>query len=126
MDTAVHASRIKIAVAHLRSIPKDVADKHVNMFMWGTVEDPGQLPVTCGSTACAAGWLTYVPALYAQGLDRDTMGTPTYRRQSGFAALALFFGIPGDRAQAIFSAHSVPTHGKAALNAVCTRLERLL
>ena len=123
--------RRKVAVAHLRSIPKEIADHHVYMGAFMRTNDLmarslllPELLHDCGTTACAAGWLCKVPALRAEGLTDNRRGVPTYEGRAPFESLASFFGLKVFEAVHIFGTNP-PLYGKAALDRVCDELEAI-
>ena len=98
--------RREIAIRYLRSIPRDVADEHVDMGVWaiGTPQTATEM-LHCGTTACAGGWLCLVPELQADGLARFNYGipgVPYFGNSVGFEALAGFFDLKLSRVVEIF------------------------
>jgi hypothetical protein len=120
--------RIEVAIAHLRSIPADVANKHVDMFScgWTGFEySAAAILRSCETKACPGGWLCFVPEFNQDGL-RMHYDAPRFLGEMGYDAMAMFFAITSDKSLGIFGGWVVPRYGKAALDAVCDKLEALL
>jgi hypothetical protein len=48
---------------------------------------------TCGTAACAAGYLSLLPAFQEQGLRARNTGDPAFDDETGFVALERFFDV---------------------------------
>jgi hypothetical protein len=59
--------------------------------------------VTCGTIACAAGWLALSPAIRKEGLAVGLHGNPQFSGHVGFLALARFFEISYHEARVLFN-----------------------
>jgi hypothetical protein len=103
----VNVERMELLLDVLKHVPRE----RFNMEHW--VEDPSSLnaaaEATCGTVACAAGWLAMDPRARAQGLTLrlDSIGsniftTPTFNHEDSFRALASFFEITSFQAENLF------------------------
>jgi hypothetical protein len=111
------ARRLIVGAVHLESIPKEHWE-HWNMGSWYNwewkynagyfEEDPpksAQDLLKCGTTACAGGWLTYVPEFISLGLQRESYH-PKYKNHNGMEALEQFFGLSEEQADGLFEPQS--------------------
>jgi hypothetical protein len=89
----MHIERIKKAIETLKAVQErlnnDDETVRFDMHDWGYISG------TCGTTACAAGWIVLDPWHKAQGLDflceEDLM--PIYGSSTGSDAIALYLGL---------------------------------
>jgi len=116
----MNRERLRILADHLPSVPA----KHFDLSSWAILpgrmgggwgkgykemDKLGHIPeVTCGTTACAAGWACSIPELHAAGLrlvldSSESWPTVRYLGRSGYMALAAFFSISEEMAQQFFS-----------------------
>ena len=115
------ADRLRLLAKKLRSLTRAQAKYHFDMNAWFDHDeeaDGHEHPVparptskdllTCGTTACALGWATTIPALQKAGLrmglyfEGSSVHIPVYRGVSGVEAAAKLFGIYHDVAQYLF------------------------
>jgi hypothetical protein len=87
--------RLRAAYAIIDGIP----ETRIDLDTWR--RDSGK--ITCGTIACAAGWLALHPDMQAMGLSALLNGGPAYQGLEGFGALAQFFGIDTATAGHLFS-----------------------
>lgn len=108
----MNIERLKQAIAIIEAIP----DEKVNLRTWQRQKNIYDATVTkmedvsCGTLACAAGWLVLHPDMQAQGLKVGLSGNPVYnngRRQLiNFYALATFFDIRDVEADSLFQSRN--------------------
>lgn len=93
---------LKDAVAIIRGIPADRLD----LNDWQQHNDDAAIlveQISCGTIACAAGWLALHPDMRARGMGISYIsGAPLFEGKVGYPALAHFFGINEDEAQILF------------------------
>ncbi|CAG9229283.1 hypothetical protein [Burkholderia vietnamiensis] len=76
-----------------------IPEENLNLNAWRT-RNRG---ATCGTIACAAGWLTLHPKFQTLGLTvHGSHGVPKYRDHTHYAALAALFEIETDDAEVLF------------------------
>jgi hypothetical protein len=96
--------RLKVAIDIIRSIPDD----RFSLRLWQTNVDQTNGHTTkdwecsCGTIACAGGWLALHPDMRSQGLYPGRSGEPRIGGFSGYDALAEFFEIGYQEARALF------------------------
>lgn len=89
--TGRQADRLLLLATRLREIPK----KRFFISAWVGLDwlkkkDP---ELSCGTTACAAGWATTIPELRAEGFFLNPIGVPNYLSEKDpRTALMNFFG----------------------------------
>lgn len=81
-----------------------IPDNRIDLAQWRKV---GRSPHSCGTIACAAGWLSMHPDMKDRGLLSGSGGMPKFRNESGYfsycyEALAIMFGIDRRSASDIF------------------------
>jgi hypothetical protein len=105
----MHYDRLIEAISVLKEVhEKNLAFDYTN---WGKVTDSH----TCGTVACAGGYLTLHAPFNAQGLwpNKRECLTPLYGDYVGIGALAKFFDIDHEDTIAIFAtAHRQSSIGK--------------
>ena len=108
----MNVDRFKQAIAIIEEIP----DEQLRLKHWQASYDKGSgyigsnAQATCGTIACAAGWLALHPDMQAQGLSSGYCGMPRYSETgpmySGFTALQLFFDIRDIDADLLFQSRN--------------------
>lgn len=96
-----HADELLKLAKGLRTVPEGQFD----MEFWGYRDEP---LTSCGTRACAAGWLPkLVPGCgikHLGNVDGEEFSfIPTYKRFRGFSALHKYFQIPYDLVERLFS-----------------------
>lgn len=79
------------AYAIIDGVPED----RIDLGAWQSGEDRASntAEITCGTIACAAGWLALHPGMNSRGLHPVYRGMPAFNGSDGYDALARFFGI---------------------------------
>lgn len=91
----------KDAIAIVGGIPEERIS--LSSFQDGMEFAETAREITCGTLACAAGWLSLHPDMQALGLRVGPYGDPVYaHHDSGFESLAEFFGMTEDQARLVF------------------------
>ncbi len=93
--TAAQRKNWEMAIAHLRTVPPERFEfKNWIGADWGGAQD-----LSCGTTACALGWLVTSDYFRALGLvaQRDEFG-------DGFVCLPSYAGLPGYTGTSVFAA----------------------
>jgi hypothetical protein len=95
----------KDAIAIIRGIPQS----RINLDEWqkrqlNSVAIGSAHEITCGTIACAGGWLALYPPFQELGLSVNFAGVPIYGGSPGMKALAGFFDISEREAVDLFSA----------------------
>lgn len=124
----MNRERIQTTIDHLRSIPKDVAEEHFQMYTWrcGRIAYSYKtVPWACGTAGCAGGWMPYIPAFREAGLMVGRYGEPKFNGKTKSFALAEFLDISLNASTNIFERWE-RHDGYAALDEVCNKLQRLL
>jgi hypothetical protein len=112
----VNIPRFKRAIEIIEGTP----DNQVNLKFWQhsiVSSDPAtryissKKDATCGTIACAAGWLALDPWMQEQGLWSGYGGEPRYKEDcyffNSFEALGRFFSIPEFDAELLFSPRTI-------------------
>jgi hypothetical protein len=109
----VNISRFKRAIEIIEEIP----DNQINLKVWQKSQTcpanyiSSKEYTTCGTIACAAGWLAIDSEMQAQGLTSGYGGEPRYSEGSeyisSFEALARFFDILEFDAELLFSPRNI-------------------
>lgn len=108
----MNVTRFKRAIEIIESLP----DAQLNLKVWqksiGFKYIISADQATCGTIACAAGWLALNPEMHAQGLSCGHSGQPLYRDGEGnyfsqFDALRIFFGIGERDADSLFEERTI-------------------
>lgn len=103
----MNTPRFRRAIEIIEAIP----DFQLNLREWQRSTDHiggyiiSSEQATCGTIACAAGWLALHPDMQAQGLTSGYCGQPHVRGETcgvSFRALELFFDIPDIDAYFLF------------------------
>jgi hypothetical protein len=110
---SVNIPRFKRAI----EIIEATSDNQINLKVWQKSQTfpsnyiSSKEDATCGTIACAAGWLAIDPEMQAQGLTCGYGGEPRYNEGtkyiSSFEALGHFFGIPEFDAEVLFSPRNI-------------------
>ena len=107
----MNATRFKQAIAIIEEIPYTQLKLDYwqdNRMECQAIRSSSQ--VTCGTIACAAGWLALSPEMQEEGLMVGHRGAPMYLYQgiqtSNFYALQLFFDIRDVDADSLFGSRS--------------------
>jgi hypothetical protein len=89
------------------------ADAQLNLKDWqcatlfiGADVAKSSSETTCGTIACAGGWLGLNPEFEYLGMSVGTSGTPTFGSHSGYHALSAFLGLPYGGTYRLFSIRS--------------------
>jgi hypothetical protein len=94
----MNVDRFKRAIEIIEALP----DEQVNLKVWQKENFAKYISskqeATCGTIACAAGWLALDPEMQAQGLKSGFCGQPEFHFRGeicgvSFRALGLFFDI---------------------------------
>jgi hypothetical protein len=109
----VNVPRFKRAIEIIEATP----DHQVDLKVWQKAQScfanyiSSKEDATCGTIACAAGWLALDPEMQEHGLYSGYGGEPRYNEGtkyiSSFEALGRFFGIPEFDAELLFSPRSM-------------------
>lgn len=111
----MNVPRFKRAIEIIEALP----DSQLNLKTWQKSYEREKYIIsseqaTCGTIACAAGWLALHPEMQAQGLSAGYCGQPIYRdgdaRAIQFNALQLFFDIRDVDADWLFESRTVYEH----------------
>ena len=104
----MNVTRLKQAIAIIEAVP----DEQLNLKTWqrsynGVDYISANAQATCGTIACAAGWLALHPEMHAQRLSAGNGGLPVYQNEDGlystqFRALARFFDLSVYEANRLF------------------------
>lgn len=111
----------KDAIAIIEGIPADRLDlegwqHNLNDFNPKTVRKPHK--ITCGTIACAGGWLALNPVMRRHGLRADKEGAPVLKngtqeeRRDSYLALATLFDISEIEAENLFTYRKEEGHWK--------------
>jgi hypothetical protein len=107
--------RLRDAFAIIDGIPKKAFD----LDMWVSQRGKNK---SCGTIACAAGWLAMHPKMNGFGLTNSMGGAPEFKGLTSFAALREFFHLnyrEGDLFEAAGSGYAdneLPKHVRVALS----------
>jgi hypothetical protein len=109
----VNVTRFKRAIEIIEALP----DEQLNLKVWQQSFDKAggyissNQQATCGTIACAAGWLALNPEMQEQGLSSGFGGQPEFWgedfRALSFRALELFFDIRDVDADSLFQSRTV-------------------
>jgi hypothetical protein len=103
----------------------DATKGHKDDFDMGVWFDSSQEP-GCGTTACALGWATTIPALRDAGLSRDEDGDPTFGGLRCLSAAAAFFEIDTKQSVLLFWPYSYCEVDDRSPKGVAARIRGLL
>lgn len=102
----MNIERLKQAIKIIEAIP----DEKLNLRVWKNANESigyvDSMEKSCGTIACAAGWLAMHPEMQAQGWWSGLCGQPVYQREKqtffGFDALQMFFELRDSEAYGLF------------------------
>lgn len=109
----MNVTRFKRAIEIIEELP----DSQLDLKVWQKAHDAwagyigSNTKATCGTIACAAGWLALHPEMQEQGLSAGYCGQPRYSGMdiphNGFRALELFFDIFREDADFLFQSRTI-------------------
>jgi hypothetical protein len=87
---------------------EDIPRKHFDMGQYASKDPNGKGKFKCGTTACALGWATQIPAFRKLGFKMNSKGHPVFADQDGNRFFCLeageeFFAIDSYETSKLFS-----------------------
>lgn len=102
-------SKHREAWLRLRAILKKVPRKRFDMGHWVGSDWEGAPDLSCGTSACAAGWATTDPWFRRRGLWLDSNGSPSYARLRSLFGDAAMVETWQVEASGLFFRHDIRT-----------------
>lgn len=128
----MNRERLQRAADTLRALRPVIAKNHKLHFDLGLWFSGNPKKISCGTTACAMGWLSTDPWFKRRGLSLDNYHTPAYSHMGknyiGFDAARTFFDIAPWNAAQIFEDTNYPKSysGVRLLDRVVARIENFV